>query len=35
VIPPSVAETRPPAPAELDLIRGTLDPGRHRDAELG
>jgi acyl CoA:acetate/3-ketoacid CoA transferase beta subunit len=35
VIPPSVAQTRPPAPAELALIRGTLDPDRHRDAELG
>ena len=35
VIPPSVAQTRPPTPAELALIRGTLDPGRHRDAELG
>jgi hypothetical protein len=35
VIPPSVAQTRPPTAAELDLIRGTLDPGRRRDAELG
>jgi hypothetical protein len=34
VIPPGVAETRPPSPGELALIRGTLDPDGRRDAEL-
>jgi acyl CoA:acetate/3-ketoacid CoA transferase beta subunit len=34
VIPPTVARTRAPSPAELDLIRGTLDPDGRRDAEL-
>jgi acyl CoA:acetate/3-ketoacid CoA transferase beta subunit len=34
VIPPAVTQTRPPAAAELDLIRGALDPDGRRDAEL-
>jgi acyl CoA:acetate/3-ketoacid CoA transferase beta subunit len=34
VIPEAVAETPPPTPAELDLIRTVLDPGSLRDREL-
>ena len=34
VIPDEVPVTRPPAAAELDLIRTRLDPGRTREREL-
>ena len=34
VIPDEVPVTRPPAAAELDLIRTRLDPGGTREREL-
>jgi acyl CoA:acetate/3-ketoacid CoA transferase beta subunit len=34
VIPDGVAETRPPTPEELDLLRTVLDPGSLRDRDV-